>query len=337
MLGTLSKLFGWVVERRNRRFDDKSRPTVTVTVPVISVGNLTTGGTGKTPMVQLLVRLLQGMSHSPAVILRGYRRSTRGLFVVHDGTHLIGTAREAGDEARLHAQRLGVPVVVSENKVDAAVHAAGMLPCDVIVVDDGFQHRSLRRDVDVVLVNRATLDDQRLLPAGRLREPLTSLQRADVVILSGGSITREEVERYCKPDVVIARMQITADAPYLSDKKVLAFAGIANPERFKDTLRGCHAEGVGLMKFRDHHVYDEKDIARIIERAKSLGVDAITTEKDAVKLEPAKQMFTDAGVGLLVVPIEARITDGLQELEQLLTERIAQKENDEDSSDEGVG
>ncbi|RPI65602.1 MAG: tetraacyldisaccharide 4'-kinase, partial [Ignavibacteriae bacterium] len=131
MLGTLSTLFGKIVARRNRKFDS-GRGVVHVNVPVISVGNLSVGGTGKTPIVQMIVRLLQSMGHRPAVILRGYRRATRGHLLVHDGTTLLANAREAGDEAVLHATVLQVPVVVDEHKVDAAVFAAGMLPCDVI-------------------------------------------------------------------------------------------------------------------------------------------------------------------------------------------------------------
>lgn len=315
MLGFISSLYGKVINRRNRRYDEHRRAAVKVTVPVISVGNVSVGGTGKTPMVMFIAELLQSAGYSPGIILRGYRRSSRGLRVVHDGTNIAGTAKEVGDEAMLHATRLDIPVVVAESKVDAAVYAAGFLPCDVLIVDDGFQHRALHRDLDIVLVNRKTLDDQRLLPAGRLREPLTSLNRADVVIASGGSITRDELAVFTKPDAVIARMQISADAPLLREKRLLAFAGIANPDRFIDTLKACGVDVVSNIEFRDHHVYGKSDIEKIISLASKLGADVVTTEKDAVKLLPAKTLFERAGITMHVLSITARITDGFQVLE----------------------
>lgn len=322
MLGVISSLYGRVITRRNRRFDERKNPIVTVTVPVISVGNVSVGGTGKTPMVMYIAELLMSAGYKPAIILRGYRRSTRGLRVVHDGSKIEGTAKEVGDEAMLHASRLGVPVVVAESKVDAAVHAAGFLPCDVIIVDDGFQHRALHRDLDVVLVNRKTLDDQRLLPAGRLREPLTSLERADVVVASGGGITRDELQAYCSPEAIVARMQVTADAPSLHEQRLLAFAGIANPDRFNDTLKACGVDVVSNIEFRDHHVYGNTDIEKIIASAKSLGVNVVTTEKDAVKLQPAKELFDAAGIEMHVLPITARITDGFQEFETKVIDTV---------------
>ncbi len=326
MLGSLSRLFGVVVDRRNRRFDEGRRAIVRVDRPVISVGNLTVGGTGKTPVVQMISRMLQDLRLRPAVVLRGYRRSSRGLLVVHDGHRVLASAREAGDEALLHARVLDVPVVVAESKVDAAVHAAGFLPCDVIIVDDGFQHRALHRDVDVVLVDRATLDDPRLLPAGRLREPLANLYRADVVLLTGGDVQEHEVRPYLAPDAVVGRIQVVAHVPELAGRSVVTMCGIANPERFERTVRGCGADVVASITFKDHHAYVRSDIERVLRTAQHHQVAVVTTEKDRVKLDQALELFTQANVELIVLSIEARLVDGAEAVETLIISRIPRED-----------
>lgn len=318
ILHLLASIYAAVVRRRNRRYDDERASVVTVACPVISVGNLTTGGTGKTPVVQLLVRMLQQAGWSPAVVLRGYRRSSRGVRTVHDGNTITATVEEAGDEAMLHALRLNVPVVVGESKVDAAVHAAGMLPCDVIVVDDGFQHRALHRDVDVVLVNAETMKGK-LLPEGRLREPLTSLHRATVVLLTGDGVHAADVAPYVAPSTLIGRVQVLSHHPELSGKSVVAMAGIAHPERFARTIRACGASIVEECWFADHHRYTTADIERVLRVAQQWQADVVTTEKDHVKLEATRPLFEAAGVTLRVVTIEAHLVDGAAIEDHLLT------------------
>lgn len=303
----LARVYGAVVKRRNKRYDDRRTPIVTVDVPVVSVGNLTVGGTGKTPVVQMLVRRLQQQGYKPAVVLRGYRRRSRGLVVVHDGERLCATVDQAGDEAYLHATALGVPVVVCASKVDAAVHAAGMLPCDVIVVDDGFQHRSLHRDVDVVLVDRATLQGK-LLPEGRLREPLTSLQRAHIILLTDATLTAADVQGYTTPEAVIDHVTTTSSCD-LTGQRVIVMAGIANPERFTATVQAAGASIVGKEFFNDHYRYSQSAIARVIARATASDAGICTTEKDHVKLESFRNLLDAAGVPVHVVRIEAHVSD----------------------------
>jgi tetraacyldisaccharide 4'-kinase len=318
MLRSLSRLYGWVVERRNRRYDAGKASMVSVDVPVISVGNILAGGTGKTPVTQMIARMLMDMGHRPAIIMRGYRRSTRGLLVVHDGVQQLASAREAGDEAALHAERLGIPVVVAEHRVDAAAHAAGFLPCDVIIMDDGFQHRALRRDLDVILVNRRTLDEAGLLPKGRLREPLSSMKRADVILLTGEGIRADDVAEQVGPTSLVGRIQITADAASLQGMRVLAFCGIADPDRFHATVKACGADVVERMNFADHYSYQKADIVRIVDVAREKGLAVVTTEKDRVKLDKAEALFHDAGVQLITIPIVARLVDGEQEFVERL-------------------
>ncbi|MBK9184627.1 MAG: tetraacyldisaccharide 4'-kinase [Ignavibacteria bacterium] len=171
MLTLLSKVYCAVVARRNAGYDAQRRPIAHVSVPVISVGNISVGGTGKTPVVQAVVRQLQTLGLHPAIVMRGYRRSSTGLLVVHDGTSTRASVAEA--ETSLSPCRFAwrTRLLSARDKVEAATYAATTMPCDVIVVDDGFQHRALHRDLDVVLVDRQTLTGS-LLPSGRLREPL---------------------------------------------------------------------------------------------------------------------------------------------------------------------
>jgi len=313
-------------------------PIVQVNVPVISVGNLTTGGTGKTPLVQWIVRHLQENGRKPAVILRGYKRASRGLLVVHDGEvvrdgelardgesardgeKLIPTVREAGDEAYFHAKALNVPVVVCSYKVDAAVHAAGFLPCDVIVVDDGFQHRSLHRDIDVVIVDETPAAKLQLLPLGVLREPVENLARADVVV------------RLAMHPAGTYGLDGSAVSPLGRD--VLPVTAIANPKRFVDVLPTL-TSGLVLepMLFQDHHWFTQKDITSIVARARAGNAIVMTTEKDAVKLEQYALQFRSADVDVCVLKVRIEILEGEEQLRSLILERVI----NEDSSVEGIG
>ncbi|MBU3699114.1 MAG: tetraacyldisaccharide 4'-kinase [Candidatus Kapabacteria bacterium] len=284
MLSVLSKLYGRLVERRNTQYDHRQRPIVPVECPVISVGNLSAGGTGKTPTVQMLVRMLRQAGRRPAIVMRGYRRRSRGLVVVHDGVHMLATVDAAGDEAALHATVLGVPVVVSADKVEAAAYAAGNLPCDVIIVDDGFQHRALHRDVDVVIVDAATIGGS-LLPAGRLREPLSSLKRADIVLLGTG-VTTADVQPHVKSTACIYELTTTTSCPAPLNRPVVAVSGIARPERFHSALYDLGYTVAESIVYGDHHRYTAFNVRTITAAATRHNASVITTAKDQVKLLP---------------------------------------------------
>lgn len=326
MLALLSAIYGAVVARRSARYDDGRSPAVRCTVPVISVGNLSVGGTGKSPVVQMVVRLLQHHGYRPAIVMRGYRRRSKGLVVVHDGASIVATVAAAGDEAFMHARTLDVPVVVCEHKVDAAVHAAGMLPCDVIVVDDGFQHRALHRDVDIVLVDERTIHQPQLLPQGRLREPLTSLRRASIVLLMSPSLTRHDVAPYVDGNVLVTHVVIEP-TPLLSmegsaprsiadaiprGERVVMVSGIANPERFRATVAQLGIDVATILEYGDHHDYTKRDVMSVITAARTAETaTVITTEKDAVKLDAYRSSFDAEGIRLLSIGVTARSLDPL--------------------------
>ena len=271
---------------------------------VVSVGNLTVGGTGKTPATELAAVTLASLGRRPAIVSRGYRRRSRGVQIVADTASIRLDPEEAGDEPFLLARRLpGVPVVVGANRHEAAALAVERFGVDAVVLDDGFQHRTLRKDLEIVMV-RAEMPwgNGQLLPRGPLREPLTALARADLVVATGVSgrdhapAVQETIGRYaCHVPVLTAaytpakcwragRME-PIGLERLSGLRVLAFAGIASPDSFARTLKDLGAVVDDVAAFADHHWYSGPDIARLDARAGRMGVDAlVTTEKDWVRL-----------------------------------------------------
>jgi tetraacyldisaccharide 4'-kinase len=270
---------------------------------VVSIGNLTVGGTGKTPAVEVAVQTLAELGHRPAVVSRGYGRSTRGVQIVADVASIHLDPEEAGDEPFLLARRLpGVPVLVGSNRHDAARLAIEKFGVTAVVLDDGFQHRTIGKDLDIVMARAPRpWGNGRLLPAGPLREPLSSLSRADLVVVTGspGADAHEVLEAVSAyaPRVPVLSAVLTPSECWeagrmrplrlseLDGKRLVAFAGIASPAAFAETLGATGALVEALLEFADHHWYSTDDVARLDARAEELGVEAlITTEKDWVRL-----------------------------------------------------
>ena len=292
LLGAARRGYGGLLGAREwlyRRGVLKSRA---VGCPVISIGNLTVGGTGKTPAVEVAVQTLTVLGHRPAVVSRGYGRRSRGIQVVADTASIRLDAEEAGDEPFLLARRLpGVPVLVGGNRYQTAQRA------------DAFQHRTLTKDLEVVMARASSpWGNGRLLPAGPLREPLTALARAGLVVATGaaalGEATAvvETVARVAPGVPVLTALVVPAecweagrmrpvDLSELSGTRVLAFAGIAAPAAFALTLKASGVVVAQLMPFPDHHWYAAEALASLDRRADELRADGlITTEKDWVRL-----------------------------------------------------
>ncbi len=271
--------------------------------PVVSVGNLTVGGTGKTPAVEHAARTLAELGARPAVVSRGYGRRLQDVRIVADGRSILLGARDAGDEPLLLARRLpGIPVIVGANRYEAGRLAVDRLGASAVVLDDGFQHRSLVKDLEIVLVRAASpWGNGRLLPAGPLREPVEALARADLIIASGASCA-EEIEhvaeaasRYAPGVPVVGARHEPVDcwdagtlsrapAASLRDKRLVGFAGIAWPEGFRRTLAALGVTLAGFEAFPDHFWYESADLERLSRRATEAGADGlVTTEKDWVR------------------------------------------------------
>ncbi len=273
--------------------------------PVVSVGNLSAGGSGKTPFVILLGELLKARGVKFDVLSRGYGRESRGVLLVDPG----GFAQQFGDEPLLIARKLEVPVIVGEDRYAAGQFAESRFGPQLHLLDDGFQHRALARDFDIVLVTPQDATD-RLLPAGRLREPLRSLSRADAVVLSSGA----SAESFPLERKLVWRVR-RGIMPQNVPPRPIVFCGIARPQSFVLQLRAANIDPVAEAFYRDHHAYTEKDIRELIDlKKRSEAGGFVTTEKDAVNLGP----YLSALEPLSVVPVRMQLDDAANGLDTIL-------------------
>jgi len=288
-------------------------------VPVISVGNLTTGGTGKTPMVIWLVGWLKEAGMTPAILTRGYK-----------------AVEGKSDEAEMLWQATGAPVVVDPDRVGAA-RAAADGGADVLVLDDGFQHRRLKRDLDIVLIDATCpLGFGHCLPRGLLREPLSALRDADAVVITrADSIGAEELASLSRrlsaaapdaslhtsghaPTAVVIQAGRHLPPSALAGRRVVAFCGIGNPDSFFNMLAGAGADLAERIAFDDHVAYGPAELGRVNQALKDTGAEAaVTTAKDRVKIAPA-----DLSAPLWTVRIEVRIRDGQDQLLEKVRQAI---------------
>lgn len=294
--------------------------------PVVSVGNLGIGGSGKTPVVQRVAEILREAGEPVAVLSRGYGGGFSGeALVVSDGTSVVASAEEAGDEPVMLARALPDVVVAVGTRRDAVGRAVeARFGRRVHVLDDGFQHLRLERDLDLVCLDVRDLDDQPL-PAGRLRERPAALARADLVLLTRLEAvsepqlraleTRLGPGRSFRVERRVAGWRTLAGAAKAPPARAFLLAAIARPERFEQDVSAAGVAVAGRAFFRDHHRFRAHELASVAEQARRAGADAIvTTSKDAVRLDSAA--FTDLPV--IVLSIEARVADEARLRERLL-------------------
>jgi len=296
--------------------------------PVISVGNITAGGTGKTPMVEWLVRWLKANHRRPAVLSRGYR----------------ATSGTSNDESQLLSSHLGdVPVLTGKDRARSARIALAQKLANVFVLDDGFQHWPMARDLDVVLIDSLLpFGGGHLLPRGLLREPVSALRRAGIIVITRTDLVSDQrrgeirnaiasinasvpiVESAHVPVGLVAgeaapKAPQSPDLPWLGGKTVLLFSGIGNPEGFEKTVASLGCTITEKFRFRDHHRYFDHELTELQNRAERAGCDAVlTTEKDIVKIGRC----WNGRVPLLALKIEIRITSGEDALADLLLKTI---------------
>ncbi len=331
-----SWLYAVVVLLRNKLFDWEVLRTESVGVPVISIGNLTVGGTGKTPLVEYIAAYILGKGLRVAVVSRGYKRTSTGVVAVSDGKTLLASAEQSGDEPFQIAEKFREAiVVVGEKRVEAARMAVGQFGAQVVVMDDGFQHRYLKRNLDVVVVD-ATNDITRdsVLPAGRLREPLSGLRRASLIAFSKFDETvlsqfdlDSKLAPYFSGPMIRYRYRIKevrrvqddglASLDVVRRMRLMAFSGIGTHGAFLFDLKKNGFAPISDMRFSDHHPYSEGDIATLASFAKAMEVDAcITTEKDAVRLGANKELTAKltAEIPVFYLTIEVELLGEGEEL-----------------------
>lgn len=292
---------------------------------VVSVGNITVGGTGKTPVTMYLADYFKNAGKKVVVLSRGYGSTTKGVKVVSDGVNVLLDPAEAGDEPFMMAERLkGIPVVISPDRVKGGRMAIERFSPDVIVLDDGYQHIRLKRDVNILLVDSVDgFGNGFLLPRGILREPLRGIRRADAAMVKGGNLRRQDKEllkeyeipvlsfEYRPSSVIEVKLGVEFPIDMLKDKRVVAVAGVANPNPFFKSIEKLGANVLSTLAYPDHHEYTDDDIDDIAKAAKGADI-VLTTEKDAVKL----RALSGGRLPLFAMRIEVEIknTDGLSRL-----------------------
>ena len=304
-MNPLSSIYGGVVGARNALYDRGLLRARRLQGGVVSIGNLSAGGSGKTPFVLLLGELLKARGVKFDVLSRGYGRQSKGVRLVDPA----GLPQEFGDEPLLIARKLQVPVIVGEDRYEAGCFAESRFGAQLHLLDDGFQHRALARDFDIVLVTPQDATDK-LLPAGRLREPLPSLRRADVVVLASGA----SAESFPLEGKVVWRVRrglIPTNVP----PRPIVFCGIARPQNFVLQLRTANIEPVAEAFYRDHHAYSEKDVRELLDlKQRSEAGGFVTTEKDAVNLGG----YLSALAPLGVVPVQMELVDAANAIDTML-------------------
>jgi tetraacyldisaccharide 4'-kinase len=323
-MAPLGALYGAALSAKNLAYERKWLKAKRLGRPVISVGNLSVGGAGKTPLTIRLAELLQAEGIEVDVLSRGYGRSGRATEQVDPA----GSALRFGDEPLLIARRTGAPVFVGASRYEAGLLAQASLmhrarataPLPVHLLDDGFQHRQLARDVDIVLLHRTDFNE-RLLPAGRLREPLSALARATFVVLREEDSELEPELRKLGVQAPVWWVQRSLSVPKdltETTERAVAFCGIARPDEFFSSLEAEDINVELTVTFADHHRYSRGDIDRLVRIATKVRADAfVTTEKDAVKLDATLVELLEAVAPIRIATLEVSLRDEPAVIQQL--------------------
>jgi len=311
-MNPLSAIFGAGVAIRNALYDRRVFQLKKLARPVVSIGNISVGGSGKTPFVIALGQLLTERGIAFDILSRGYGRISTEIAVVDPN----GSPAQFGDEPLLIAQKLEVPVIVGADRYRAGLLAEKKFSSKLHLLDDGFQHRRLHRDFDIVML---PAEDQEgtLLPIGRLREPLTALKRADAVVLPDSPARELRVKN-------VWRARRVVDIP-ASSGKMIAFSGIGRPHQFFDALKSANPEIAGPITFPDHHRYDQRDVDRLLGLKKQTSAESfVTTEKDLINLGALSSQLSRLLTAKLRIELESS-QQALMEIIKTIERRSGQR------------
>lgn len=333
----LSLPYRLFVSLRNRMYDLKIFKQEKLPCKVISIGNVTVGGTGKTPMVIMLANLLKEKGYRPAVISRGYGGKTKApVNIVSDGVHILMGHTEAGDEPVLIAQATdGIPVLTGPKRTLTGRVAIEKLGADILILDDAFQHRRIFRDVNIVLMNREKpFGNGFLLPRGPLREPPEAMKRADLVLWKDGTFDgrypryqEQGIDKflpvlsgYLRPKAILAgNTGALLPLELIRGKRVCAVAGIGSPETFGETIEYLGGILVNILPFPDHYRYTSDDISDIRRKSSASGAEIIvTTEKDGIRLTDFPDFLKD----IFVLKVIMEILPSRELFESIILEKL---------------
>jgi tetraacyldisaccharide 4'-kinase len=343
LLYPFSVIYGFIISVRNLLYDFGFITVVSLSKPVISVGNITMGGTGKTPVVEMLIEYLLNCGKKIAVISRGYKRLSKGPVIVSDGTSLLTTFEEAGDEPFQIANKYpDVIVGVDGNRIRIANMLSEKYKFDLFLLDDGYQHRKVYRDLNILTINagKSPFKDH-IVPAGNRRDELKSIKRADVVLVTRNiynnfSEISNNVKKLKNISVLPVKYGMKSisninrqekDIKSISGKKVILFCGIADPEFFEMQVKSFGAIIVKNYFYSDHHNYTSEDLNKIFETVHDYNAEIIlTTEKDfsriSNKLDSIKNF--DSRI-FYYITIKALPENNAEELYKLIDERVNEK------------
>ncbi|MFA7325215.1 MAG: tetraacyldisaccharide 4'-kinase [Candidatus Kapaibacterium sp.] len=296
----LSYIFVLITRLRNLLYNRRIIKSYKSHSYVISIGNIIAGGTGKTPVIIYLAKLLESEGYKVGIVAGGYRRKSKGLLVVHDVDKLLTTVDKAGDEAYMIAKEVGCPLVIHDKKYLALIEIDKLFDIDIVLIDDGFQHRKIYRDLDIVIVNDKTVEEEYLIPAGYLREEKKNLQRVDTILYRD---LAKEIVDFKNKDSFHFMSKIKTER-IVKDKAIVVTA-IANPSNFINFLKENNATIEKVFSFKDHHFFTDSEIDEIVVYCKSNKIEYIyTTEKDFVKLEKYKLIFEKSSINILSIALE---------------------------------
>lgn len=324
LLLPFSLLYFFIIYLRNLFFDINIIKSVSINKPVISIGNISTGGTGKSPFTIFLTEYFLKNNLKPAIISRGYKGESDNIEIVFDGEKLSGSIAKSGDEPLMMANNLSLNfkdffIISGSNRVKASEFAIKKFNPDVIILDDAFQHRKIIRNLDIVLIDAEDFKENKfynsvVLPAGNLRENSANLKRADIIIQNNKFCRLEklnEFEKY-KKNTFILSYKIKGfynkeNTEFkIEGKNVIAFAGLANPTSFFSMLDSCNCSSIRKITFKDHHNYTKEDIGQITKNADKDTL-FITTEKDFIKIKEFEDLLKYFNV--LFMKIELNLND----------------------------
>ncbi len=318
-------LYSLLVRLRNFLFDKGFFKVEKVKAKVISIGNITVGGSGKTPTVIYVTKLLKKNGIATGILSRGYRRKTKGYLLVSDGKEMFHSVADCGDEIYLEAQECKVPAAVSERRVEGAKKFLRDLPLQAIVLDDAYQHRWIHRDLNILLFDQRFLlktdeQEQNLLPLGRMREPFDSIKRADLVIINRKFSEKKPIPAklqkffenvplfhafYKAIEIVDLKTNESFPIQEFQGQKSLVVSGIARPFSFIKVLEENKIDVQHRLLFPDHKYYTEKEVQKIrMEFYSSNSYSVLTTQKDAVKLSQYSRELDDIDIYFLKIEIE---------------------------------
>ena len=304
----LSLLYSRLALARRRYYERRPYLRRRLAAPVISIGNLTVGGSGKTPLAAEIARMLIEMGERPSILSRGYARKIfhEGVVIVSDGGRVLAPVELSGDEPQMLARAVPrAAVLVSQSRYAAGRIAESRLGCTVHVLDDGFQHFDLMRDIDLLVPPDAS-ENMRTLPFGRLREPLDAASAADALLVDANM---RSADLQVGPAFTFSR-RLGGPRP---DQPAFAFAGIARPQRFYDDLEKAGWKLTGRRSFGDHHHFSVPEVEAIVQAAMSSGAAVIlTTEKDFVRLGSDPRTGTGVRPPIVAVPLEVTIDPGFK-------------------------